>query len=95
MLPTKKKYRSRLGIVLDILEAIHELEYASVTEIITYANIPYNRLKKILDRLLKKGYIDVMEEQNKKIYTLKPAGYKLMNELRKIKELMTDLGLEV
>lgn len=91
----KKKYRSRVGIILDILESIHELEQATITDIITFANISYKRLKWILDNLEEKGYVDSIEDKNKKIYVLKPKGYKLMNELRKIRELINDLGLEI
>lgn len=90
-----RKYRSRVGILLSILEAIHRKEYATITEIIIRANIPHDRLKNILDRLIEKGYVQCVEKGDRRFYTLTSKGYILMNELRKIRDLMMGLGLGI
>jgi len=90
-----RRYRSRVGILLSILETIHREEYATITEIVVKANIPHDRLKIILDRLLREEYVELIEERDRKYYTLTPSGYKLMRELQKIKRLMDELGLSL
>lgn len=87
------RHRSRIGILLNILETINKYDHVIVTEIIREANIPYERLAPILDRLTERGYIRPVDRGNRKYYTLTPNGYKLMQELRKLKHLIEELGL--
>lgn len=89
----QKKHRSRLGILLDILKSIQELDGASITTIITYANIPHDRLKKILSNLVLKGYVVGKKEKNRVIYFLSKKGYDLLRELERMRQILEGLGL--
>jgi len=67
----------------------------TITSIVMDANIPHNRLKKIIANLIKKGYIEELETAGMVIYKLTPEGYKLMKELEKLKKLLKGLGLAI
>ncbi|MCR8433668.1 MAG: winged helix-turn-helix domain-containing protein [Candidatus Korarchaeota archaeon] len=88
-------HRSRIGILLNILEAINKRDYAIITEIIREANIPHERLLPILERLIERGYIRYIKRDNRRYYMLTPDGYRLMQELRRLKHLIEDLGLSL
>jgi len=90
-----KRHRSRLGILLDILKSIRELDEAPITSIITYANVPHDRLKRILERLVEGGYIKRMRRDNRVMYVLMPKGLELIRELEKIKDMLEGLGLAI
>jgi len=57
------------------------------------ANIPYDRLKPYLDKLVNEGYIRMINEENKSYYEITEKGYKLLNELRVLKKIFEKLGL--
>ncbi len=90
-----RKYRSRIGILYDILRAIYTSETAAITTIIMEANIPHNRLKKIINSLLREGYITEKEIDGTIIYKLTPKGYRLMKDLERLKGLLEGLGLGI
>ena len=90
-----RRHRTRVGILLDILRSINELGDASITEIITHANIPHDRLQKILNKLVKKRLVIRKIRKNRVTFILSPKGFDLMRELERLKSLLEGLGLEV
>ncbi|RLE75964.1 MAG: hypothetical protein DRZ80_01890 [Thermoprotei archaeon] len=88
----RRKYRSHVGILLDILRAIDSEGRATISRIILIANIPYERLKPYLEKLLREGYIREVFESEKKLYEVTEKGYKLMHELQMIKRVFDRLG---
>ena len=88
----RKKYRSHVGVLLDILRTLNEEGKATISVIIMKANIPYERLKPYLKKLVSEGYIEVIKESERKYYVLTPTGVKLLDELEGIKKLFTKLG---
>ena len=90
-----RKHRTRIGVLLDILKSINELGEASITEIITHANIPHDRLRGILDKLIEKKYVLKRVRKNRTLFVLSPRGFKLMRELERLKRLIEGLGLAI
>jgi len=88
----RRRYRSHVGILLDILRTISE-EEATVTKIIMNANLPYERLKPFLQKLLNEGYIEEVVESERKYYRITEQGLRLLNELKIIKRVFEKLGL--
>ncbi len=91
----ERKHRTRLGILLEVLETINSLGEASITEIITHANIPHNRLKKILDGLVRKKYVAERTKNRRKLFALTPKGFELMRQLEHLKRIIEGLGLNI
>ena len=83
-----KPYRSRLRIIMDILEAICE-EDGKVTRIMLYANISHDRLMKYLQELSEKGLVEESEEGR---YKLTMKGFRFLEELRKAERLARAFG---
>lgn len=89
----KRKHRPKIVILYDILKTIREHDGATVSEIILHANIPHDRLKKILNSLLEKRIIERINRRGRILYVLTVEGYKLFCELEKIKRILDSLGL--
>ncbi|MHA1590043.1 MAG: winged helix-turn-helix domain-containing protein [Candidatus Njordarchaeales archaeon] len=90
----RKKYRSHVGVLLDILRAIDEEGGANVTRIMLKANIPYDRLKFYLTKLINEGYLEKrINDEGKTVYVLTPKGVKLLSELLFLKEFFDSMGL--
>ena len=85
-----KHYRSRLKIILDLLEAIHE-HGDKVSAILTYANLSYDRCMKYLEELLEKGLVERAAEG----YKLTERGYKFFEELRRAERLAKAFGFSL
>jgi len=85
-----KHYRSRLKIILDILEAIHE-QGGKVSAILTYANLSYDRLMKYLEELRERGLVVRSTDG----YELTDLGYKFLEELERAQKLAEAFGFEL
>lgn len=88
----RKKYRSHVGVLLDILKAIDSEGQSTISSIIQRANIPYERLKPYIERLIKEEYIREIRKSDKTYYEITDKGYRLMNELSYIKRIFDELG---
>ena len=90
----RKKYRSHVGVVLDILRAIDEEGGANISRIMLKANIPYDRLRFYLEKLVKEGYIAVeQDDEGRIIYKLTEKGVKVLGELIFLKKFFESMGL--
>jgi predicted transcriptional regulator len=89
----RKKHRSQAGIIYDVLRTIRELGETPPTRIMYGANLPYDRTKEIVSKLVKKGLIKEVEYDGRKYYVLTEEGVKALNELEKTKNLLEKLGL--
>jgi len=86
---TRRKYRSQAGIVLDILEALAREGPLPPTRLMYSANLPYNRLKETLARLVEQGLV---EETADKRYTITEKGREALRVLRETRRLLENLG---
>ncbi len=88
---TRRKYRSLAGIILDILETLNTHGPMPATRIATYANLPYDRLKPILETLEEKHYVEKTEDG----YTITDEGRKALAKLREAANLLRMLGYKL
>jgi len=89
------RYRGRAGIVYDILKALSTYGPMPMSRLMTAANLPYDRFKDIVKKLVSKGLIEERREGDKVIYTLRGEGFKALEELERVKKLMEELGLRL
>ena len=90
------KKRSRLELIMEILEAINSEEGISPTWLSTKVNLSYDRVKKILDDLIARGLVESLPSDERKgsaKLVLTTKGVELVKELRKMKSLLRDYGL--
>uniref|UniRef100_A0A7C4FI90 CARD domain-containing protein n=1 Tax=Ignisphaera aggregans TaxID=334771 RepID=A0A7C4FI90_9CREN len=87
-----KRKRDRLSILFDILKALSE-EPQNPTKLAVLVNMPYDRLKKILDELVEKGLLQYEEQGRVRIYSLSKDGCKVYEELRRVRKVLQDYGL--
>lgn len=87
----RKRYRSIAGIIYDILHCI-ENGADTVTAVSTCANLPYDRAKGIIERLIERGFIE--KSLNNRLY-LTERGKAVERKLRELKDLMEALGFKL
>ena len=90
-----RQKRSRTEIILDVLEAIAAEELVTPTKLATIANMPYDRLQPIVEDLLLKGIVEALEDRRSRRLRLTRKGYTLLQELRRLRRLLRDFGLEI
>ncbi len=85
--------RTRIEILIDILEAINRHPGQPPTRIALYANMAYNRLAPILAKLEQRGIIEQVGDEQRG-YRLTEKGRTLLRELRRLSRVLRDFGLE-
>lgn len=85
--------RSRITIIIDILETIQEFELPA-SRIAEYANMPYDRLKPILEDLEKKGFVKSRKEGRSMVYMVTSEGRKALVKLKEAYHILKSMGLE-
>lgn len=89
----KTRYRSQAGIVYDILETLYEEGMSLPTRLMYGARIPYDRLKELLAKLEESGLIEKEEIEGKTYYKLTKKGYEALEELRRVRRLLENIGI--
>jgi len=88
------KRRSKIEIIGDILFLMQRKGgKVKPTHILYGGNLSHDRLKIYIDELLIKQLIEEIEEDEKKFYRITDNGLKLVEELRKIKNVTEAFGL--
>lgn len=87
----RHKYRSQAGIIYDILKILSNEGPLPPTRIATYANLPYDRLKVIINSLEEKGLIEKIEGG----YVITEEGYKALRVLEESLVLLKTLGFRL
>ena len=88
------KRRSKIEIVGDILFLMQRKGgKVKPTHILYGGNLSHDRLKIYVDELLIKQLIEEVQEEDKKFYRITDKGLKLVEELRKIKNVTDAFGL--
>jgi predicted transcriptional regulator len=84
--------RSRIQIYFDILRILCEElknEKPSLTKVAHIANLPYDRFRKCLDKLIQ---LDMVIEQNGKLFVTE-KGFECINEYGRINDFLVRMGL--
>jgi len=89
----RRKYRSQAGIILDLLEALQREGPMPPTRLSYHANIPYDRLRPILQELAGKGLV-AYNPQTRRV-EITDKGMEALILLRKSKALLESLGFRL
>ncbi|RLF05671.1 MAG: hypothetical protein DRK00_03780 [Thermoprotei archaeon] len=87
--------RSRIRIIMDILEVIEREGAARLTHILYGANLSYDRLVRYLEELEGKGLLKSEMRGDARVYRLTSEGAKLLHELRRVERLARAFGVEL
>jgi len=91
-LAVKVGKRSRIQIYFDILRILREElknDKPSLTKVAHIANLPYDRFRKCLDKLIQ---LDMVSEQNGKFFVTE-RGFECINEYDRINDFLVRMGL--
>ncbi len=89
-----RQRRARAEIILDILEALNSENGVTPTRLATMANLPYDRLQPILGELVEKGLVEAFRNGRSTRLALTPKGFRLLQELRRLRRVLLDFGLD-
>ncbi|MEM0014671.1 MAG: winged helix-turn-helix domain-containing protein [Zestosphaera sp.] len=84
--------RSKLEVVFDVLDALSK-EAVNPTRLATLANMPYDRLRKLLNELIERGLVMLEDHGRSQTVVLTLQGYQLHEELKRIKKILEDYGM--
>ncbi|RLE80440.1 MAG: hypothetical protein DRJ51_05855 [Thermoprotei archaeon] len=90
-----RRRRSRLRILVDILQSIERESGVRITQILYSANLPYDRLVRYLNELKKKGLIKEVREEGAVKYFLTKKGFEFLSEFRRIERFAEAFGIEL
>jgi predicted transcriptional regulator len=92
-------YRSQVRIVADILSTAKEYGEGSqgvrITTLLRRANMPYTRLTRILQDLVKSGLMVEVEAERGTRYRISERGIKFLREYEKFREFAETFGLRL
>ena len=88
--------RTRLSIILDVLEAIvSNGGEVLATRLATASNMPYDRLVRLLTDLESRGLVSVREHGRMRKVAITAKGLEALSRLRELRRLLRDLGIEL
>ncbi|MFQ5710441.1 MAG: winged helix-turn-helix domain-containing protein [Candidatus Geothermarchaeales archaeon] len=88
------RYRSGILTTLTILEIIHKDRGTRIRRLITYANVPYTRMKSKLEELSSAGIVKVENSgDDGRVYVLTDKGRNVLFKLRELIGFLTSTGL--
>jgi predicted transcriptional regulator len=87
--------RSHIDIIYDILSVLRDKKDPVVpTHLLYKSNLSHDRLKKYVEELGQKGFIqEVQDKRGKKRYQLTEAGYKFLQGFGQLREFTKSFGL--
>lgn len=89
------KKRSKLQVIYDILRAIQEKDgRIKPTHILYKSNLSHQMMEEYLQELISKEFINEIENQKGKTYSLKEKGHNYIERYKLIEEFTSSFGLE-
>lgn len=93
---SKKAYRSKTHIYLDMLRTIRsESGKSGPTKILYGANLSHDRLTKYLNQLIELGLITESKEEDKTYYLLTEKGIDFLKEFGRIERFAEAFGIGI
>jgi predicted transcriptional regulator len=90
-----KERRSKLQILADILEALAESGEMNISQLLTAANLSYDRLTRYLRELELNGMIYTERRNSEVRVRLTVKGSSFLQEFRKIKKIAEAFGISL
>jgi len=87
--------RTRIEIILDVLDNLARYPDEPLTKIALYSNLPYDRLVKILDLLESKDLLQKINDNNRMNYVFTEKGRILLKEMKRLRHILNDFGLDI
>ncbi|MBI5389213.1 hypothetical protein HZB01_02425 [Candidatus Woesearchaeota archaeon] len=88
------KKRSRIDIIVDILQSIQEKEKGiKPTHIMYRANLAHQQMKLYLEELVEKNFITKIERGNTEYWHISTTGNQFLQKVREMKEFEKTFGL--
>lgn len=88
--------RSQISIFRDILYLIYSKQgKAKPTHILYGANLSHTRLKKYLNSLIEKEFIQKIEVEGRQYYMITEKGREFLREFKKIKDISEAFGIPI
>jgi len=85
--------RSKSQIIQDILELVQRKGKIKPTHILYGGNLSHDRLKKFMNELEEKGFVEKLEEKKHTFYKLTDKGAQFIVELKRIREIESAFGI--
>lgn len=89
------KFRSKLGIYLEILTAVNDEGHAKPTRILQRANLPHDRFTRYLRELVNRDLVAEDRLDRNKTYLLTSRGKIFLEEMSRKEEFLTGFGLSL
>lgn len=91
----RPKYRSELGIIADILDAISSSgrQGINVSAVSRIANVSYNTINQKCQKLASVGFVESQKNSNKTIYFITPSGFEFLQRLRGFTETIRSMNI--
>ncbi len=86
-----KRYRTKIGIIYDILKIIDEEKEIKITKLLSRANLSYSRLQGYIDFLEKNGLI----KKENEFYKITDKGLNFLREYKKFESFVEAFGFEL
>lgn len=90
-------YRNSVRLVGDVLFIINDFgsEGINITQLLTKANISYNRLSRLAKQLISAGLIEEKNRDGRHLYMITQRGIEYLDKYQKFKEMTSSFGLEL
>ncbi|MEK6820345.1 MAG: winged helix-turn-helix domain-containing protein [Nanoarchaeota archaeon] len=85
--------RSKIDIIIDILNCINEKGKIKPTHLMYKSNLSHIQMKGYLSKLTEKGMIEEYSDKDKKLIGLTKRGASFLNEISRMKEFQETFGL--
>jgi predicted transcriptional regulator len=85
--------RNRLEVTRDILEILQKNRQVKITHLIYKANLSNNSIKPYMEYLLKNGFMEEVNDKDKRFFKITSKGNEFLTEFSKIKIFSESFGL--
>lgn len=88
--------RSRAAIIYEILEVVvRNGGEVSPTQLSLEANLAYDRMMRLLERLRERGLVEIAVEEGRKWVRITGKGRELYRRLRHVRRILSDFGISL
>ena len=88
------KYRSRIGVYLDILDSLNEGP-AIATHIVQRTNLSYDHFVEYIEELVRSELVEIEESHNNRYFSLTSKGRTFLGHMKNAEEVLSSLGLSL
>jgi len=90
-----RRYRTKVTLYYEILRSVRDRGTAQPTRIMYDVNLPYSKLKEMLEEMVSKGLLAERREGKSVEYSITEEGLRLLVKLEDVLWSLRRLGLQV